>query len=204
MTRAWGAKARGRRCHPGPIFFQAADGQGVFLRPDRSSGVFVSWECGKSSPQQTYPGEAALSPSRPPVSRPSVRQVYHMAHRHLVSHHLPRRGNPGPTSLHSVLPITFCRRGVQRHANLHHLPNLLPYKAVKHSFRVGIRFALTERRDRRHGRRDAGLRRPRIEQHRDAEGDQGMGIIRAWKGVDDRKSLSEAARASAPTQPDSS
>ena len=35
MTLAWGAKARGRRCHPGLIFFQAADGQGGSLRPDR-------------------------------------------------------------------------------------------------------------------------------------------------------------------------
>jgi hypothetical protein len=27
----------------GTHFFQAADGQGVFLCPDRESGVFVSW-----------------------------------------------------------------------------------------------------------------------------------------------------------------
>ncbi len=30
---AWGAKTRGRRCPPGPIFFQAADGQGAFFAP---------------------------------------------------------------------------------------------------------------------------------------------------------------------------
>jgi hypothetical protein len=30
MTLAWGAKVRGRRRHPGPIFFQAAEGQGAF------------------------------------------------------------------------------------------------------------------------------------------------------------------------------
>ena len=32
----------------GVHFFQAAEGQGDFLRPDRESGVFVSWECGIS------------------------------------------------------------------------------------------------------------------------------------------------------------
>jgi hypothetical protein len=45
MTLAWGAKARGRRCHPGPIFCRPLRLKGVFVRPDRESGVFVSWEC---------------------------------------------------------------------------------------------------------------------------------------------------------------
>jgi len=42
MTLAWGAKVRGRWRQPGPMFFQAAEGQGAFLRPDQESGVFVS------------------------------------------------------------------------------------------------------------------------------------------------------------------
>jgi hypothetical protein len=35
MTLAWGAKARDRRCHPGPIFFRPLMVKGAFLRPDR-------------------------------------------------------------------------------------------------------------------------------------------------------------------------
>ena len=33
MTLAWGAKVRGRLRQPGPIFFQAAEGQGGFFAP---------------------------------------------------------------------------------------------------------------------------------------------------------------------------
>ena len=44
MTRAWSAKARGRRWHPGPIFCRPLMVKGFFLRPDRESGVCVSWE----------------------------------------------------------------------------------------------------------------------------------------------------------------
>jgi hypothetical protein len=35
MTLAWGAKARGRRRHPGPIFFRPLMVKGVSLRHDR-------------------------------------------------------------------------------------------------------------------------------------------------------------------------
>jgi hypothetical protein len=45
LTLAGGAKARGRRGHPGPIFFRPLMVKGALLRPDRESGVFVSWEC---------------------------------------------------------------------------------------------------------------------------------------------------------------
>ncbi len=46
MTRAWGAKVRGRRCDLGPIVFRPLMVKGAFVRPDRESGVCVSWECG--------------------------------------------------------------------------------------------------------------------------------------------------------------
>src|SRR5215471_14287419 len=43
MTLAWGAKVRGWKELSGSHFFQATDGQGGFLSPNRWNGVFVAW-----------------------------------------------------------------------------------------------------------------------------------------------------------------
>ena len=45
MIRAWGAKARGRRCHPGPIVFRPLRVKGVFLCLDWENGICVAWIC---------------------------------------------------------------------------------------------------------------------------------------------------------------
>ena len=73
MTLAWGAKVRGRWRQPGPMFFQAAEGPGAFLCPDRESGVVVSWECG------TYVWQTDRERARTMIRSPEVRD--HGAHR---------------------------------------------------------------------------------------------------------------------------